>query len=525
MKKQHITILFFLLVCIANAQNSKNDTIIKDGKFLIGKFINGKKEGAWKIYIGNSKKNLILREEGTYKNDKKDGKWTIYEFEKVRKVENYKDDNLHGEEITYFKNGKISSRGNYVNDEADGQHITYYENGFISAIENYKIGVEHGKFISYFENGKLEASTNFVNGIEDGEFIEYDEDGKIINKGMYKNGEKIGPWIETKFQKATLGSEAKIIEAISDYSKNTQSVKIYDTDKKLIETGFYQNEKKVGEWLEYRNGNIIARSNYQNGLLNGKWEKYDWNNLKIKETGYYSNDQKSGLWKVYDDFFNLKETGSYLNGKKNGEWTNYYTNIYSKKHFLSTKENYLEGKLHGKKYHYKDNQTYKYEEFNNDNLVLTYFNGIEPMYEKGEMVGEHHWKNNVLEKTLKYVIKDNTIVDYEIWKDGKYLGLQSNQHYKVHFRNKCSDTVSILVRYRDDSNNWVTEAWYKLKPNEEGYLFDTKNTIYYYFAESKTGIWKGTDNSTTHEGKLYNLKKKEIKDPLGKTYVNLTCNN
>ena len=54
MKKQHITILFFLLICIANAQNSKNDTIIKDGKFLIGKFINGKKEGAWKIYLGNS---------------------------------------------------------------------------------------------------------------------------------------------------------------------------------------------------------------------------------------------------------------------------------------------------------------------------------------------------------------------------------------------------------------------------------------------------------------------------------------
>ncbi|MBG7611627.1 hypothetical protein IU405_05125, partial [Polaribacter sp. BAL334] len=108
-------------------------------------------------------------------------------------------------------------------------------------------------------------------------------------------------------------------------------------------------------------------------------------------------------------------------------------------------------------------QTYKYEEFNNDNLVLTYYNGIEPMYEKGKNVGERHWKNNVLEKTLKYVVKDNTIVDYEIWKDGKYLGLQSNQHYKVHFRNKCSDTVSILVRYRDDSNNWVTEAWYNLK--------------------------------------------------------------
>jgi len=525
MKKQLITIIFILLVYKANAQTTKNDTIIKDGKFSIGKFINGKKEGAWKIYIGNSKKNLILREEGSYKNDKKDGKWTIYEFGKIRKVENYKDDNLHGEEITYFKNGKISSKGNYVNDEADGQQITYYENGFISTIENYKMGVEHGKFINYFENGKLGASLDFINGIEDGEFIEYDKDGKNINKGMYKNGEKIGSWFETIYQEATWGRAAEIIESTTDFTKNTQSVKIYNTDKTLKETGSYHNKKKVGEWLEYRNGNIIARSNYLNGLLNGKWEKYDWDNLKIKETGYYSNDKKTGLWKVYDDFFNLEETGSYLNGKKNGEWTNYYTNINSKKHFLSTKENYLGGKLHGKKYHYNDNQTYKYEEFNNDNLVLTYFNGIEPMYEKGENVGERHWKNNVLEKTLKYVIKNATIVDYEIWKDGKYLVHHCNQHYKIHVRNKCINTIAILIIIRNDSNNWVTEAWYNIKPNQVGYLIDTKNSIFYYYAENNYYKWSGTDNTTTYEGKEYNLKKKEITDPFGKTYVNLTCNN
>jgi hypothetical protein len=47
-----------------------------------------------------------------------------------------------------------------------------------------------------------------------------------------------------------------------------------------------------------------------------------------------------------------------------------------------------------------------------------------------------------------------------------------------------------------------------IKPNDEGYLIDTQNSIFYYYAEYKSGKWSGTDNKTTFKGKEYNLKKK-----------------
>lgn len=212
----------YLLIFISNfyssGQEIKNDTITKYGLTGIGKTIGGKK----------------------------DGKWITYKDNKIVKIENFKNDELNGEEIYYHENGQIISKGNYVNDKPDGEHISYYYNGKIKSVENYKNGLEHGKFIDYFNNGKIKYSGNYVNGIEEGEFVHYDKEGKIVDKGSFKNGKKIGVWIETEEKEGGLGIPKTIRVKTKNYSTNEESIKIYD---KL--TG------KLDRIENYKNGKLL----------------------------------------------------------------------------------------------------------------------------------------------------------------------------------------------------------------------------------------------------------------------------
>jgi antitoxin component YwqK of YwqJK toxin-antitoxin module len=54
---------------------------------------------------------------------------------------------LHGEQIGYYSNGKISSKKNYINGEYHGEQIGYHSNGQIF----YKYYYINGKFVSQEE--------------------------------------------------------------------------------------------------------------------------------------------------------------------------------------------------------------------------------------------------------------------------------------------------------------------------------------------------------------------------------------
>lgn len=55
----------------------------------------------------------------------------------------------------------------------------------------------------------------------------------------------------------------------------------YD-DGKVVNKGVYQNNKKVGEWLE----NATEKGNYKNGKREGKWVRLDFKERIIKESSY-----------------------------------------------------------------------------------------------------------------------------------------------------------------------------------------------------------------------------------------------
>jgi uncharacterized membrane protein len=63
----------------------------------------------------------------------------------------------------------------------------------------------------------------------------------------------------------------------------------------------------------------------------------------------------------------------------------------------------------------------------------------------------------------------------------------------VAFKNKCYKSIAIFVHYLNLNNNWITDGYYKLAPNQNGNIFNSRNTIFYYYAQSTDGtlIWRG----------------------------------
>lgn len=69
---------------------------------------------------------------------------------------------------------------------------------------------------------------------------------------------------------------------------------------------------------------------------------------------------------------------------------------------------------------------------------------------------------------------------------------QQLDYERVYFQNNCNSTVSMVSRYKDLDNRWVTDGPWKLTPGEKGYLFDTRNSIIYFYGVSDQGHrWQG----------------------------------
>lgn len=90
-------------------------------------------------------------------------------------------------------------------------------------------------------------------------------------------------------------------------------------------------------------------------------------------------------------------------------------------------------------------------------------------------------------------------------------------YHKINIKNECSRTLTAGIHFIDMTGNWQTNGWYNLQPGEQAYVANTKNRIYYIYAESfepeSTRLkWDGTDNYSPIHGSpnTYGFLKREI---------------
>ncbi|VVS94431.1 ankyrin repeat domain-containing protein [Desulfoluna spongiiphila] len=83
--------------------------------------------------------------------------------------------------------------------------------------------------------------------------------------------------------------------------------------------------------------------------------------------------------------------------------------------------------------------------------------------------------------------------------------------YHIGFHNTTDETVMVAVRIKDIDGDWVTRSWAKFPPGDKGLMARSPNSIFYFFAESKSWEWKGTDNYRTISGKRYGMREVKLK--------------
>jgi len=178
-----------------------------------GNFVDGEKNGLWINYpnhiqefdvkteygwrgVLNSPDN-IFESKGYYINGKKDGYWEEYSFHGIHHFRsisarlNYKNGELHGENIWYHYNRVIRQKGNFVDGKPDGIIIGFH-------LDSSK------KFEETYVNGEMVSKKRFmdsslrneydINGKRHGYWEYYNLNGSLVSKGLYINDKKHGVW-------------------------------------------------------------------------------------------------------------------------------------------------------------------------------------------------------------------------------------------------------------------------------------------------------------------------------------------
>ena len=134
--------------------------------------------------------------EGTYINGKKNGLWKLfYPDSTIKYMGFYIDDVLHGKNVTWFQNGTIKQEGDYFEGYKNGEWKFYYENGSPKEIIFFKDTLPDGEYKSWFENNNVETEGKYKNGLPSGHWIHRYSNGKKKCEGLYFMGKRHAEWI------------------------------------------------------------------------------------------------------------------------------------------------------------------------------------------------------------------------------------------------------------------------------------------------------------------------------------------
>lgn len=127
----------------------------------------------------------------------------------------------------------------------------------------------------------------------------------------------------------------------------------------------------------------------------------------------------------------------------------------------------------------------------------------------------YSWKYKTYESDPR--IRDTTLI---------HKNSKSHDRYRLKVKNLCKHEVYLAIIFKDLNNNWTTKAWYKLKEGESTEQFETRNRVYYYYAEgvSCNLQWSGSHTDKV-KGDYFDFRENRInRETFGTFTKTLTCN-
>jgi antitoxin component YwqK of YwqJK toxin-antitoxin module len=450
--------------------------------FLVGNYINGKKEGMWAGTWINKQGDSICLSEVEFVNNLYDGVMKDYTSDgELYKLTSYKNGLNHGQEIEYFDIDTsevkyIESLKEYSNGKLDGKYLLYnYFNPLdTSAYGQYSLGKKNGRFI-YHHSGEGRTIVDFVNDKVEGKLIKYFSNGVLAYELDYKNNLPYN-LIQTQ------DTSGNTIE-LNILTEGTGKLSCYDD-----------------------NGALLSSVEYNNQLISGKIARYYESGDLMEEGLIYTNTQKSfgkttpiekcadlnsfSVWQLNftagTNFTSYNEDGS-ISTKTLSSFND------SIGEYIITRENYESEKLIIKEIFWRGLEFGQVSRYSNDgtlemtsNYIISdsdsnktsvksgpfkYYhpNGIvkaEGNYSDGNEVGStYFYDDSGILKRVKvietnggvYNIYENDTlnrIDYEGRKQGKWISIPH-----AYSENSCYSNPDQIIYYKNDNPTGIWEYY------------------------------------------------------------------
>ncbi len=222
------------------------------------------------IFSGPYRNNVPV---GIHREFTKDGKVVnafVYNDNGIKISEGIVDEagNHNGKWKDLYPDGKVMAEGQYTDNRRTGQWKFYNAAQKTEQTGSYNNGRPDGVWKWYYENGTILREEEYFQGQRDGLCTEYSPDGQVIAQGEYSDGERNGEW---KLKNGDFTEEGKYITGLKD----GQWRAYYTSGKLKFKGSFVQGNPDGEQSFYYESGKIKEQQNFQNGIRQKTWKKFD----------------------------------------------------------------------------------------------------------------------------------------------------------------------------------------------------------------------------------------------------------
>lgn len=298
----------------------------------------------------DSSENLILEFCGF--NGKKNGvEKSYYEKGRIERECEYQDGDLEGVYKYYDKEGNLLQQWYYHKGYPDGSCLDFYPSGEVKTkqvfasgmltepvLDFYKSGavernfpVADGKYNGlghiYYENGAVQWEIPLSNGVFEGVAVGYDESGEMIEELSYHNNKADG--VRKCYRNGRVVAE-------SNYEQGLLQgfCKIFNEDGQVFRSSMYVDDECLGckEMKYYPSGNLMSETDVEGNYPVGQEVTYHENGVVAERISYENGMVKDGKSEVFDENGERDGCCIYKNnvgrqydgeGKLIAEWQNY----------------------------------------------------------------------------------------------------------------------------------------------------------------------------------------------------------
>lgn len=189
----------------------------------------GNRHGLWKKYYNNDR----IRYEGTFDHGKEIGTFKFYSAANSDfpiTIKKYQHDSDIADVSFFTETGVLQSKGKMRGKKRIGKWLFYHADGkTVMSEENYTDGLLDGEFKTYYNTGEPTEIAYYKNGELDSVYRKYSIKGHLYQHFNYKNGKLNGKAVY--------------------YNRKTGE---------LITKGEFLNDKRVGTWENYVDGELVS---------------------------------------------------------------------------------------------------------------------------------------------------------------------------------------------------------------------------------------------------------------------------